>query len=130
MVRGQIAGVLAEPVGAVSAPSLGALPGDARFFLLANSVTTVTEAIDKKAEEKTSYKSSTSAKPEDIASLIPKDPGSDISVSTLRADMDAKMSSFVNGVMLNVVEIATGAGSNGQTPLCGTAGQMGARSTA
>ncbi|MFP3405181.1 DotA/TraY family protein [Pseudomonas sp. SIMBA_065] len=125
MVRGQIAGVLAEPVGAVSAPSLGALPGDARFFLLANSVTTVTEAIDKKAEEKTSYKSSTSAKPEDIASLIPKDPGSDISVSTLRADMDAKMSSFVNGVMLNVVEIATGAGSNGQTPLCGTAGQMG-----
>ncbi|MDR6712128.1 conjugal transfer/type IV secretion protein DotA/TraY [Pseudomonas hunanensis] len=125
MVRGQISGVLAEPVGSVSAPSMGALPGDARYLLLANSVSTVTEAIDKKAEEKDSYRTSTAARPEDMASLIPKDPSSDISVSTLRADMDAKMSSFVNGVMLNVVEIATGAGSNGKTPLCGTAGQMG-----
>ncbi|BBU46954.1 hypothetical protein PPTS312_48690 [Pseudomonas putida] len=125
MVRGQIAGVLSEPVGSVSAPSLGALPADARASLLTHSVTTVTEAIDKKAEEKPGYKQSTTSKPEDIASLIPKDPNSDINVGSLKADMDSKMSSFVNGVMLNVVEIATGAGSNGQTPLCGTAGQMG-----
>ncbi|MGE8060255.1 DotA/TraY family protein [Pseudomonas sp. NPDC089547] len=125
MVRGQISGVLSEPVGTVSAPSMGALPADARSSLLTHSVTTVTEAIDKKAEEKPRYKQSTTSKPEDIASLIPKDPNSDINVGSLKADMDSKMSSFVNGVMLNVVEIATGAGSNGQTPLCGTAGQMG-----
>lgn len=125
MVRGQIAGVLSEPVGSVSAPSLGALPADARASLLTHSVTTVTEAIDKKSEEKPGYKQSTTAKPEDIASLIPKDPNSDINVGSLKADMDSKMSSYVNSVMLNVVEIATGAGSNGQTPLCGTAGQMG-----
>lgn len=125
MVRGQIAGVLSEPVGSVSAPSLGALPADARASLLTHSVTTVTEAIDKKSEEKPGYKQSTTAKPEDIASLIPKDPNSDINVGSLKADMDSKMSSYVNSVMLDVVEIATGAGSNGQTPLCGTAGQMG-----
>lgn len=125
MVRSQIAGVLAEPVGAVGAPSLTGLPSDARFFLLSNSVTTVTEAINKKSEAKDAYRDSKNTKPEDLASLIPKDPKTDINVGSLRADMDSKMSSFVNGMMLNVVEIATGAGSNGQTPLCGTAGQMG-----
>lgn len=125
MVRGQIAGVLAESVGSVSAPSLGALPADARASLLTHSVATVTEAINKKAEEKPAYKQSATAKPEDIASLIPSDPNSDINVGTLKADMDSKMSTYINGVMLNVVEIATGAGSNGQTPMCGTAGQMG-----
>lgn len=125
MVRSQIAGVLADPVGSVGAPSLGGLPADARASLLTNSVTTVAEAINAKAEERTSSTQSRTTKAEDIASLIPKDPKSDINLSSLRTDMDAKMSSFVNGVMLNVVEIATGAGSNGQTPLCGTAGQMG-----
>ncbi|MFK2912795.1 DotA/TraY family protein [Pseudomonas sp. 3HC3] len=125
MVRGQIANVLAEPVGSVGAPSLAGLPSDARFSLLSNSLTTVTEAIDKKAEEKDAYNGAKPAKADDLASLIPKDPQSDINVGSLRADMDSKMSSFVNGMMQNVVELATGAGSNGQTPLCGTAGQMG-----
>lgn len=125
MVRGQIAGVLAEPVGSVGAPSLVGLPVDARYQLLSNSVTTVTETINKKSEEKETYTQAKTTKPEDFASLIPKDPKTDINVGSLRADMDSKMSSFVNGMMLNVVEIATGAGSNGQTPLCGTAGQMG-----
>ena len=125
MIRGQISGVLSESVGSVGAPSLSALPADSRASLLINSVTTITEAINKKSEEKASYKSSATSKPEDLASLIPKDPKSDINPGSIRADMDAKMSSFVNRTMLDVVEIATGAGSNGQTPLCGTAGQMG-----
>ncbi|MBK4987438.1 DotA/TraY family protein [Pseudomonas sp. S36] len=125
MVRGQIMGVLAEPVGTVGPPSLGGLPADARAALLSNSVTTIAEAINTKAETETGSGQVRKARPDDIASLIPKDPKSDINLSSLRSDMDAKMSSFVNGVMLNVVEIATGAGSNGQTPLCGTAGQMG-----
>lgn len=125
MVRGQIADVMSEPVGSVTAPSLSALPADARSTLLSNSVTTVTEAINKKSEEKSSYQSS-ATKPEDIASLIPKDGQSDINAGAIKADMDAKMSNFVNRMMLNVVEIATGANGSGTTPLCGTAGQMGA----
>lgn len=125
MVRGQISNILSESVGSVGAPSLSALPSDARASLLTNSVTTVTSAINKKSEEKASYKTSSTSKPEDLASLIPSDPKSDINPGSIKADMDAKMSSFVNRTMLDVVEIATGAGSNGQTPLCGTAGQMG-----
>nr|WP_205299904.1 DotA/TraY family protein [Pantoea sp. Tr-811] len=125
MVRGQIAGVLAESVGTVGAPSLSGLPADSRATLLVNSVTTVTEAVNKKAEESSDYSTSRQVKADDLASLIPKDPKSDINLGSLKSDMDAKMSSYVNGLMLNVVEIATGAGSNGQTPLCGTAGQMG-----
>lgn len=125
MVRGQISNVMSESVGSVSAPSLSALPSDARASLLTNSVTTVTEAINKKAEEKPSYAASTTAKPEDLASLIPKDAKSDINPGSIKANMDAKMSSFVNNTMLSVVEIATGANGAGTTPLCGTAGQMG-----
>lgn len=125
MVRGQISGVLSEPVGSVGEPSLTALPNDARSQLLRSSVTTVTEAINRKAEEKNSYKASKTSKPEDLASLIPKDPKSDINAGSIRADMDAKMSSFVNRIMQDAVEIATGANGTGQTPLCGTAGQMG-----
>ena len=125
MVRGQIANVMSEPVGSVTAPSLSALPADARSTLLSNSVTTVTEAINKKSEEKASYASSNTAKPEDLASLIPKDAQSDINPGSIKANMDAKMSSFVNRTMQDVVEIATGANGSGTTPLCGTAGQMG-----
>lgn len=125
MVRGQIANVMSESVGSVTSPSLSALPADARSTLLSNSVTTVTEAINKKSEEKASYASSNTAKPEDIASLIPKDAQSDINPGSIKANMDAKMSSFVNRTMQDVVEIATGANGPGTTPLCGTAGQMG-----
>lgn len=125
MVRGQIANVMSESVGSVTSPSLSALPADARSTLLSNSVTTVTEAINKKSEEKASYASSNTAKPEDLASLIPKDAQSDINPGSIKANMDAKMSSFVNRTMQDVVEIATGANGSGTTPLCGTAGQMG-----
>lgn len=125
MVRGQISNVMSESVGTVTSPSLSALPSDARASLLTNSVTTITEAINKKAEEKPSYAASTTAKPEDLASLIPKDAKSDINPGSIKANMDAKMSSFVNRTMLSVVEIATGANGPGTTPLCGTAGQMG-----
>lgn len=125
MVRGQIANVMSEPVGSVTVPSLSALPADARSTLLSNSVTTVTEAITKKSEEKASYASSNTAKPEDLASLIPKGAQSDINPGSIKANMDAKMSSFVNRTMQDVVEIVTGANGSGTTPLCGTAGQMG-----
>lgn len=125
MIRGQISKVVSEPVGSVTVPSLSALPSDARATLLSNSVTTVTEAINKKAEQKASYSSSTTSKPEDLASLIPKDAQSDINPGSIKADMDAKMSSFVNRTMQDAVEIATGANGGGTTPLCGTAGQMG-----
>jgi len=124
MVRGQIASVLASPVGTVTEPSLASLPPDSRAARLTNSVTTVTEIINKKAEQKPSFGAS-AVKPDDIASLIPKDPKSDINPGALKAAMDAKMGSFINNTMHNIVDMATGAGSNGQTPLCGTAGQMG-----
>ena len=125
MLRSQISTVLGESVGSVSTPSMSALPSDSRASLLTNSVTTVTEAINKRAEEKATYAQSATAKPEDIASLIPKDAQSDINVGSIKADMDSKMSSFVNRTMQDVVSIALGAGGPSTTPLCGTAGSMG-----
>lgn len=127
MVRGQIANVISEPVGSVTAPSLSALPADARATLLSNSVTTATETVNKKSEEKPDYVSSNTAKRawEDLSSLIPKDAQSDINVGSIKANLDHKMSSYVNALMQDVVEVATGANGAGTTPMCGTAGQMG-----
>lgn len=127
MIRGQISKVVSEPVGSVTAPSLSALPSDARSTLLSNSVTTATETVSKKAEEKPGYVASNTAKRawEDLSSLIPKDAQSDINAGSIKADLDHKMSSYVNAMMQDVVEVATGANGGGTTPLCGTAGQMG-----
>lgn len=137
MVRSQIANVIAEPLGTVTQPSLSALPSDARAALLLNSVSTATEAVAKKAEQKLNYAESHTVSRTrrdnpgvvnslaDMTSLIPKDTNSDINPDAIRADMDRKMSSYVNTVMLDVVEGATGANSDGTTPLCGMAGQMG-----
>lgn len=130
MVRSQIAAVIAEPLGTVTQPSLSALPADARVSLLNNSVNTATEAVAKKAEEKLNYTLShtidrSANTLSDLSSMIPKDPSSDINPDAIRADMDHKMSSYVNTFMLDVVETAIGANSDGTTPLCGMAGQMG-----
>jgi len=125
MVRGQIANVMSEPVGSVTAPSLSALPDGPQSALLMSSVSTITEAINKRSEEKVGPVRSSTARPEDIASLIPKDPESDINPGALRADMDAKMSSIVNNAMQATVEFAIGANGDGTSAICGTAGQMG-----
>lgn len=123
-VRGRIVAITAESVGSVSAPSLSALPADAAASLLIGSVTTVTEAISKKAETKGNYKAPASG-PGDLTSVIPKDAQSDINIGSINADFDAKVSLWVNSMMESMVEMATGANTSGTTPLCGTAGQMG-----
>ena len=122
-VRGKISATLAEAVGSVGQPSLSALPADAAASELMNSVTTVTEAINKKAETKANFKPTNGVG--DLTNLIPKDAKSDMNIGNIQNDLDTKISLYVNGLMESMVGIATGAGGNGTTPLCGTAGQMG-----
>lgn len=125
MVRGQINNILTENVGSVSQPSMLALPWESRAFALMNSVETVTSLINKKAEEKGSYQQA-AVKPEDLSSMIPKNIKGGIDTGELKADMDAKMSSMVNNMMLNIVNLVIGKGDLGaMTPFCGTTGQMG-----
>jgi conjugal transfer/type IV secretion protein DotA/TraY len=123
-VRGKIAATLAESVGTVGQPSLSSLPSDAAASELINSVTTVTEAIFKKAEVKTNFKPGANGVG-DLTNMIPKDAKSDINIGNIQNDLDSKISLYVNGLMESVVGIVTGAGGNGTTPLCGTAGVMG-----
>lgn len=112
-IRGKIGSVISEPVGTVTEPSFSGLPNDSRAVLLQNSVTTVVETVLKKAETKPDYASSSTVKPEDMASMIPKNGASDINVGSIKSDMDAKMSSFVNNTMKNSVDIALGTGASG-----------------
>ncbi|HHZ28484.1 MULTISPECIES: DotA/TraY family protein [Xanthomonas] len=143
LVRTQLSNILSEQVGQVGAPSMTGLPNDARSSLLASSVSIVSD-ITKKAEEKSGY-TSDDVKPEDIASAIPSDPMAAVNVGQMRADMDAKTSSWINRRMKDIVDIAIGADSNGTVPsvtspvaipgvtdpngtvgrLCGTAGEIG-----
>ncbi|MGH8032964.1 MAG: DotA/TraY family protein [Luteimonas sp.] len=124
MVRGQLSSIFAEPVGSVSPPSLTGLPNNAAASEFASSVSMAAE-ITRKAESHKDY-ATEEVRPEDIASSIPSDPMAAVNIGQMRADMDAKTSSWINSSMQKVVSIAIGGGgSNGTTPLCGTAGEVG-----
>jgi len=123
-VRGRIASTLAESVGSVSAPSFSALPSDAAASELTSSVTTVTEAINRKAETKANFNPSANGL-NDLTNVMPLDAKSDVNIGSIQTDVDSKISLYVNGLMESMVQIVTGAGGTGVTPLCGTAGTMG-----
>lgn len=123
-VRGRISSTLSESVGSVGQPSFSALPSDAAASELTSSVTTVTEAINKKAEEKANFKPSTNGL-NDLTNVMPADAKSDVNIGSIQNSVDSKISLYVNGLMESMVQIVTGAGGTGVTPLCGTAGTMG-----
>jgi conjugal transfer/type IV secretion protein DotA/TraY len=109
LLRSKLSTITNEPVGSVTQPSLSSLPSDARAALLTNSVTTVSESIAKKAEQSgNGYAASTTVKPEDIASLLPKDGTSDVNVGSLANDMGVKLSLLINGLMQSATDTAIG----------------------
>lgn len=109
LLRSKLASITNESIGSVTQPSLSSLPSDARASLLKNSVTTVSETITKKAEQAgNGYDASTTVKPEDIASLLPKDGTSDVNVGSLANDMGVKLSRMVNGVMKSATDTVIG----------------------
>lgn len=123
-VRGRISSTLSESIGSVGQPSFSALPSDAAASELTSSVTTVTEAINKKAEEKANFKPSENGL-NDLTNVMPLDAKSDVNIGNIQNNVDSKISLYVNGLMESMVQIVTGAGGTGVTPLCGTAGTMG-----
>jgi conjugal transfer/type IV secretion protein DotA/TraY len=123
-VRGRISSTLSESIGSVGQPSFSALPSDAAASELTSSVTTVTEAINKKAEEKANFKPSVNGL-NDLTNVMPTDAKSDVNIGSIQNSVDSKISLYVNGLMESMVQIVTGAGGTGVTPLCGTAGTMG-----
>lgn len=83
LLRTKVGAITSESVGGVTTPSLSGLPDDARSSLLKASVTTIAETIIKKAEQAgNGYAGSTSVKPEDMASLLPRDKTSDVNVGS------------------------------------------------
>ncbi|UIE42598.1 hypothetical protein FICKIIDM_01706 [Xanthomonas citri pv. punicae] len=123
-VRGQLSGIFAEPAGSVSPPTLTGLPNSAAAAEFVSSVSMAAE-VTRKAETHKDY-SREEVRPEDIASAIPTDPQAAVNIGQMRADMDAKTSSWINNSMKYVVDVAIGGdGSNGTSGMCGTAGEMG-----
>jgi conjugal transfer/type IV secretion protein DotA/TraY len=113
LLRSKLSSLTSESVGTVTQPSLSSLPTDSRSTLLSNSVATVSETIVKKAElQGNGYANSTTVKPEDIASLLPKDGSSDVNVGSLASDMGMKLSTLVNSMMQGATNTAIGSSGN------------------
>ncbi len=92
---------------------MSGLPDDARAEQLRTSVSTVTEAIIKSAEEEgNGYQASTTIKPEDVSSFIPKDTKSDFNVAALSEDAGSKLALIINGGMKEITDMAIGSGTN------------------
>ena len=112
LLRSKVSAITSESVGNVTTPSLSGLPDDARSSLLKSSVTTVAETIIKKAEQAgNGYAGSTVVKPEDMASLLPRDKNSDVNVGSLDADMSTKTTLLMNDMMGKATDLAIGSGS-------------------
>lgn len=112
LLHTKLSTITSEAVGAVTTPSLAGLPEDARAKLLKYSVTTVAETIAQKSEEAgNGYDASTSVKPEDLASMLPKDGFSDVNVGALDADMSTKATLLMNGMMQKATDFTIGSGS-------------------
>lgn len=107
LLRTKLSSITSEAVATASEPSLSSLPADARAQLLKSSVTTVTEAITKKSENDASYQSD-SIKPEDLASMMPKDGDSDVNVGSLANDMGIKLSLVINNAMKRTTDAVLG----------------------
>lgn len=113
LLRSKISTITSEAVGNVTTPSLSGLPDDARASLLKGSVTTVAETISKKAEQAgNGYSGSTTVKPEDMASLLPRDRTSDANVGALDADMSTKTTLLMNDMMQKATDLVIGSGSD------------------
>jgi len=109
LLRSKVSTITSESVGNVTTPSLSGLPADARSSLLKSSVTTVAETISKKSEQAgNGYDASSSVKPEDLASMLPKDGSSDVNVGALDADMSTKVTYFMNGLMRKSTDLVIG----------------------
>lgn len=113
LLRSKVSTITSESVGNVTTPSLSGLPADARSSLLKSSVTTVAETISKKSElAGNGYDASTSVKPEDMASMLPKDGTSDINVGSIDSSMSGWAIRFVNDMEHKAVDFAIGSGTN------------------
>ncbi len=123
-VRFQLSTIFSEPPGTVGEPVLTGLPGDAASREFMSSVALARD-ITRKSETHNDY-TAAEVQPEDVASAIPSDPQGAINVGQMKTDMDAKMSSWANNAMHNMVNIAiAGDGSDGTSSFCGSAGEIG-----
>lgn len=124
LVRTQLSTIFSEPPGSVGAPVLTGLPGDAASAEFISSVSLAAD-ITRKSETHNDYRTA-KIEPEDVASSIPSDPRAAVNLGQLKADMDAKTSSWINNAMHGAVDIAiAGDGSDGTSSFCGTAGDIG-----
>jgi len=138
-LRGQFTGVMTDPVGSVTPPTINEFPtGDAGTPELDNSIEAVINAINQKADVHATTCSNSSSSncggvtsaDLDLSGALPKSV-KDMSVASIKASLDNKVSTWLNSQMSTLVSIVTGANTQGVTnannssAICGTAGQLG-----
>ncbi len=130
MLRGQLTGLMSDPVGTVTPPALSELPsGSWGTFELVNSVTAVTAAIDQKADIHATSNGTSNSWNLDLSGALSSSV-KDGNVAAIQTAMNDKVGGWVNNLMATMVGMVTGANTDGigngkKTPGCGTAGQLG-----
>jgi len=98
-LRSKLTAIANESVGTVTAPSLSSLPSDARARVLVTSVSSVTDAIVKKAElPENGYPANAMPRPGDLASLLPSSGTADLNVGSLSNDIGKKTSVVISNI--------------------------------
>lgn len=130
MIRTGLSESISQSTFDVTPPHFSGLPADDRATLLARSVHLGINALLYEATLAPSPNGQGAAgvgrpAPPTISNIISVQGGEDMSADQIRAAMDQKLSSWSGDLSKYVIEVATGANGNGQTPLCGSAGNLG-----
>ncbi len=130
MIRTGLSEAISQSTFDVTPPQFGGLPADDRATLLARSVHLGINALlynATLAESPTGQGAAGVGRvaPPTISNVVSVQGGEDMSADQIRAVMDQKLSSWSGDLSRYLIEVATGANGNGQTPLCGSAGNIG-----
>lgn len=125
MMRGYLSGIFSEPVGSVSEPTTTGLPRSEQTRSFVSSVTAIPSIVQAKANDKLTEETKQNLTAAGLQVLLPKDIDDSINISVLERDMTTAVSRWTSALMESVASAATGAGSDGKTPFCGSAGEIG-----
>jgi conjugal transfer/type IV secretion protein DotA/TraY len=90
LLRSKLSTITSESVGNVSSPSFSSLPDDARTKLLRTASLPWPRPSGRRPNWLATVRRISLPKPEDMATLLPKDANSDVNVGALDADMSTK----------------------------------------
>ncbi len=125
MTRGLLSDIFSEPIGSVSDPTTTGLPRSEQSVSFVSSVTAIPSIVQAKAADKMTDEVKQNLTAAGMQQLVPKDFDDSINIASLEQSMTTVVARWTSALMETVVSAVTGAGTDGKTPFCGSAGEIG-----